>query len=406
MRDLIDKWTRTDETAFRLLLAGVFAITFSIALGQTLLGLCFAATAVVLVRARRRPALPRVTGFAAAFVLLAGATAVLGKSPSYSLHKWSCLFWLVVLPATATLALWPDRATTVLKAFALGTGVLACRVCIEKPIAAWHALRAGEPYATDFTHALIHQGSMTKGQMLMLGVVAALALVGCARKRSRAFWGWTALLALLVLALVVNLKRGSWFCACLVIFAFALVRRNWKVVGVAVLAAAVLCMHPWVRTRLATLREEFDIHKGGRLTMWATIAPRIVKQYPLGIGYGALRDDRVISQLAPEMEKGRHHLHSNPVQILVETGWPGLGVFLAWLVQALVTAVRLVRRTRVGPPAAHLVATAYLLMLAGLLANGLVEYNFGDTELLTVYAVMMGVGGAAGACAAAARQQG
>ena len=35
-------------------------------------------------------------------------------------------------------------------------------------------------------------------------------------------------------------------------------------------------------------------------------------------------------------------------------------------------------------------------MLAGLLLNGLVEYNFGDTELMIVLAMVMGaLGGAA-----------
>ena len=39
----------------------------------------------------------------------------------------------------------------------------------------------------------------------------------------------------------------------------------------------------------------------------------------------------------------------------------------------------------------HAAACMVVLLLAGLMLNGLVEYNFGDTEMMFVYAVMMGL---------------
>jgi O-antigen ligase len=86
-------------------------------------------------------------------------------------------------------------------------------------------------------------------------------------------------------------------------------------------------------------------------------------------------------------------VHANWAQVLVETGWLGLVVYLVWMGKALADGVRWVGLTRAGPTGDRIVATAVLLILAGLFLNGLVEYNFGDTELMMVYAVVMGLAG-------------
>jgi hypothetical protein len=39
-------------------------------------------------------------------------------------------------------------------------------------------------------------------------------------------------------------------------------------------------------------------------------------------------------------------------------------------------------------------AIVVMLMLAGLLLNGFVEYNFGDTEIIILYAFLMGMAAA------------
>ena len=95
----------------------------------------------------------------------------------------------------------------------------------------------------------------------------------------------------------------------------------------------------------------------------------------------------------PKVEANRNHLHANWAQVLVETGWLGLGLYLVWMGKALADGIQWVRLTRAGPSSERVVATSVLLVLGGLLLNGLVEYNFGDTELMFVYAVAMGLAG-------------
>jgi len=74
--------------------------------------------------------------------------------------------------------------------------------------------------------------------------------------------------------------------------------------------------------------------------------------------------------------------------VLVETGWAGLWAYLVWMVAAVAAGVRAVRRG--GTPSERLYAAGLLAILLGLILNGLVEYNFGDTELMILYGLVMG----------------
>jgi O-antigen ligase len=106
----------------------------------------------------------------------------------------------------------------------------------------------------------------------------------------------------------------------------------------------------------------------------------------------------MMKEIAPEVEPKRDHLHSNYVQILVATGWLGLGCYLAWMIAALVDAVVFARKASGTNAMSELSAVAVLLMLTGLLINGIVEYNFGDAELVLACALIIG-------CAAAGRRR-
>ena len=65
-------------------------------------------------------------------------------------------------------------------------------------------------------------------------------------------------------------------------------------------------------------------------------------------------------------------------------GWLGLLAYIAWMGLVLWDLARLIKRSRAGP------AIILLFMLLGLMANGLVEYNLCDTELIFIYAMIMG----------------
>ena len=98
----------------------------------------------------------------------------------------------------------------------------------------------------------------------------------------------------------------------------------------------------------------------------------------------------LLKEYSPDVEPYRNHLHSNIAQILVETGWAGLAVYVIWMLAAI--RDRVVRIRRSDDLDERTLATTVLAMLLALMANGLIEYNFGDTELMIAYGFLMGMG--------------
>jgi hypothetical protein len=73
-----------------------------------------------------------------------------------------------------------------------------------------------------------------------------------------------------------------------------------------------------------------------------------------------------------------------PVQIAAERGLPALGVWVWFIVLLMVDLTGRLRRARESfLPAAALAATV------GMLAAGLFEYNFGDSEFLMLFLVLI-----------------
>lgn len=384
--------SRLEVWTWRLLLGTVFGTAFSIALGQTLGFPCLILFVAAAASRRVRWVIPPVFWPAFIFSLIALLSVHLGPEPTGALKKTGRLVWFLLIPITASLARTPARRMALLRALAGGAGLLAVKIILWNPWKAWQAFQADGGLGLTLFERVVDKGSMTAGQVLMMGVLVAAALLGHA-VRCRAPQGrWWTLLVVSVAGLLLNFKRGSWLVTLLLGAAGLIAKRRW--VWLALLVTGVglgLCCHP-LRYRMEQLSRESDIQGGGRLTMWVKIAPALVRQYPLGVGYRSVTP-AMLRRVAPYVERHRNHLHSNIAQVLVETGWAGLLVYLMWMIQAVLEATR---RNRAAAPGstASCVALALTWMLAGLLLNGLVEYNFGDTELMILLAVILGAQGA------------
>ena len=127
--------------------------------------------------------------------------------------------------------------------------------------------------------------------------------------------------------------------------------------------------------------------------MWFKIAPALIKEHPAGIGFGCLTNEKM-KQVFRRVEPHRNHLHANWAQVLVEMGWVGFALYLVWMVKILLNNIGWVRCSSEATEEERGVAWVALALLVGLLLNGLVEYNFGDTEMLFIYAFIIGLTGA------------
>jgi O-antigen ligase len=377
-----------EERAFAALLATIFAITFSIALGQLLAGLCLAFFLLGFFRKQIVWRTPPGSSLAVAFIILA---VILSASYGDGAGLWrrvGRLGWFILIPVTASLVAVPGRDRKVIAAFLAGAAVLGVKDLVLYPILA--RLKPLPDYLT----ALIDKGSMTDGQMLMLGVVGTtlVLVMTMNERRSIPWWGWV-LLLVQVAGLLINFKRGSWFCAMILIGIMVVMQFRWRVWLVMAIGLVILFALPPIQTRMIQLKREFNVEGGGRLTMWFKIAPALIQEYPAGLGFSCLTNDQM-RRVFKRVEPNRNHLHANWAQVLVETGWAGLVLYLLWMAKMLVNNLAWVRRVRRAPVEERWAAWVASVMLVGLLLNGLVEYNFGDTELMFIYAFLMGLTGA------------
>ena len=384
-----EKSSALERWAFGLFCAGVLGVTFSIGLGQSLIGASFLLTTCWVVRTRPRMRFGILSVAVVLFGVIAVLTAVWGANPERGISKLPRLAWWLTIPAAFLLVRTCGRLLLLLRLFTVGCCILAAEACVVRPIA---VLQRGMGEG-GFLAQMIHMGSMTDGQMLMLGVLVAAVLVHLrVQQGGKARLEWAAL-ALVMLGLLLNFKRGSWGCA--VILAGPLAAKRLRKRGLAVVAAVLLVAFalPPVRARVAGVSEQFDVKSGARATMWLRVVPGLVREHPWGVGYGAVTYE-IMREHSWRVERGRDHVHSNVLQVLVEVGWLGLAIYLLWMTKAVLDALMFRRLACAVSPAERAGAACLLLMLAGLLLNGLVEYNFGDTELLIIYGTIMGAAAA------------
>ena len=375
--------------AFVATVAAAFFMPFSLPGGRVFLYLALIMCITWWIRDRHSPQVAPLVRLAIAWITLAVVVTLCSPYFEAGESKLRKLLPWLTLIAVSNLVISRERVRVVFTAFILGCGVLAIRVFTEHTVEAMDLVRVGE--FDTLGAALVHVGSMTDSQRLMVGIIFALGFMLSGKRESRAApWLWAALMLFLVAALIINFKRGSWICTASGCGVLLLWRGRMRTWGVALLLVICVVAVPTVRARLTDLGKELE-RPGGRITMWFTVAPELIREYPQGIGYRVLTND-MMREIAPEVEPRRDHLHSNIAQVLVATGWVGLLLYMAWMGTALFDSFRWCIQ-RFSRPAGGL-PLMLIAALVSLLLNGLVEYNFGDGEVVLIYVLLMGIAAA------------
>lgn len=334
-----------------------------------------------------------------AFGAAALASAFLGVRPELSLSKIDRLLMAGVILAAPLAATAAGSASElgrrIALAFVLGAAVQATIDLVALPV---EYARETSAYAVAKTAGTLAKGeqmptfydmgNMRDPQMYMV----ALGILCCGFLRLpdvRRTPGWWIVLAVLLVAFVMHFKRGAWLALLLSVIVFALFSgRRSLVIGALVLPCLLLLLPP-VQARLAQAREEMKLKTGGRVALWVKVAPELIDAHPAGMGYRAVKNEDFQGH-GVKIQKKLDHLHNNVLQVLLETGWAGLAVWLWWMATAFILMIRAVFANRDGP---HALAVAHGV-LVGFLAlhlNGMVEYNFGDGEIFLVYCTLMAV---------------
>jgi O-antigen ligase len=223
---------------------------------------------------------------------------------------------------------------------------------------------------------------MTYSGLLLLVVGAAVARL-LFEPGNRA-WPAVILPALLV-ALVLTFTRSAWVGACAVA-ALLLAMKDFRLLPVIpIVAAAFFAISPpQITARFYSIFDLKDPTSRDRVAMLHE-GVAMVRAHPVtGVGpnmvqrlYAQYRDPTAVEKVNP-------HLHNVPMHIAAERGLPALAAWLCVIGIATIDLARLLRRSRFPSlPASALAA------IAGMLAAGLFEYNFGDSEFLMLFLVLV-----------------
>ena len=230
------------------------------------------------------------------------------------------------------------------------------------------------------------QGSMGhymtySGLLMLVTCLAAARVLFAGAERM-----WAALvLPALIAALAVTLTRNAWVGASVGV-GLLLVLKDRRLLAVApVLAALVIAMAPaGITDRVFSTFDLNDPSNRDRFAM-GRAGVRMIRDHPLtGVGpdmvqvvYADYRDTRAVNETNP-------HLHNVPLQIAAERGLPALALWL-WFIAATTRAL-LREMKREGSRA---LAAGGLAAMAAMLAAGMFEYNFGDSEFLMLFLVIV-----------------
>jgi O-antigen ligase len=357
-----------------LALFGVAAsVNFSIAVAQSLLALAILGWVGLLIWRREPIEVPRFFWPLAVYAVLTLVSAAFSPQRPISLMDTKQLVLFLIVPLTYRLAS-GNRGTTMITVL-VSVGAASAAIGI-------------------FQYGLLHYDNlglrprgtlghwMTYSGLLMLVICTALARILFGR-RDR-LWASLVMPALAV-AVVVTFTRSSWVGAC-VAAALLFSLKDFRLLAILPILAAVFfaAAPPAITARFMSI---FDRNNPTNLDRIAMIreGEHMIRAHPLlGVGpnmvevmYSDYRDPDSPAVINP-------HLHNVPLQIAAERGLPALGAWLWFVTVVLMDLWRMFKAKLASVPAA-----AALAAMVAMLAAGMFEYNFGDSEFLMLLLILV-----------------
>jgi O-antigen ligase len=378
--------TSFERVVLWLLLAFVASLQISIAAANILLTATLLAWTARLVRTGERPAWPPFFMALAAYAGITLVASAFSLDPVASLIDSKQLLLFLLVPAVYDIAR-GERATTVVDVIVTVGAASAAFGIVQYGML--HYDNLGQRPQGALTHYMTYSG------ILMLVLCAAVArLVFGVRDRI-----WPALvMPALVVALSLTFTRSAWVGACVAV-GLLFILKDFRLTAIlpVIVAVAFAFAPDGVTSRMLSVFDLQDPTNRDRVAMMSTGVAMIEADPLTGVGPNMV--PRVYAQYrsADSVIAINPHLHNVPMQIAAERGLPALAL---WIVFVAITARHLFRRFRAGLD--RPLAAAGLAAIAAMLAAGLFEYNFGDSEFLMLFLVLITLPFAAARDAAAA----
>ncbi len=329
------------------------------------------------------PRLPAVFYPLLAFIAWSILSALLSRDPVLSLINLKKLFLFALVPAI--LLLWdrPGQFTATLWMTFAAAGISAIFAISQLFASHGPAFRI---------HGLMGHHMTFSGQMMLLLGAMAIFLTRDRVRRSRPVWPLVGLMLLCGAALVLTLTRSSWLgLAAGILVALALLRPRW-LLPLPVLALAIFLVSPdFVQDRFRHFFDTAEAGNAARIDMLHT-GLRIVRDRPLfGVGPRMIEQSVYDYGANPEILPCFYqHLHNNVIQLAAERGVPALLFWLWFMLRVVWDHSRWFIRLRASGRTEDLVFPALALTaVTSLCVAGFFEFNFGDSEVLSVFLALV-----------------
>ncbi|MFP5378167.1 MAG: O-antigen ligase family protein [Vicinamibacteria bacterium] len=366
---------QVEQAGLLALLGMVASLQVSIAAAQIFLTVALLLWLTTFVLQPRVLEAPR---FFWALFAYAGATlvaAALSRDPAVSITDCKQLFLFLTVPMVYDFARGTRARTVVTVVLTVGAASALVGI-LQYGVLNYDNL--GRRPQGALSHWMTYSGT------LMLVICAALARL-LYDQRDR---GWPAvIMPALVVGLVLTFTRSAWVgvsAGAAVLFLL----KDFRLVGaLPIVIAAMVALAPAALTdRVYSMFDLNDPTNRDRVAMLEAGAA-IVRDYPLtGVGPDMVEFVYPEYRVATAVQDTNPHLHNVPMQIAAERGLVALMVW-CWFVW---TAGReLYRRVVHGSRQTRTLAATGLASLAAMLAAGLFEYNFGDSEFLMLFLVLL-----------------
>jgi len=351
------------------LLTSMISITAS----QIFLVLAFTVWVVLLIKGREAPRFPGFFWPLLAYAGLSLIASALSRNPSVSFQDSRELLLLLVVPIVFAGITKPEdgkRAGWALLASALVSIAFSF-------VNFFFQAAPGERVAGFMDHY------MTQAGLLLLFSALAFSYFLFGTGRIRLIWGGG--FALAAVALVMTLTRNAWVgivvMTCLLL---ALYKPRTLILLPVAVGLIFLASPPHIKRRALSIFNAQSYSNAQRIE-YLGAGLKIIRDYPLH-GTGPNTVHVVFQQPKYELSveaRDNVHLHNNLIQIAAERGIPTLLAWLVFMGWAFLALLRMVRER--ADPLLNVYAAAGLAACAGLFAAGFFEYNWGDSEVMTLF---------------------
>jgi O-antigen ligase len=372
------------------------AILFSIAVSQILLALAFAA----LLASGEKLRLPRIKWPLALFMLGTLISLAFSGDPRAGLPQVRKFYvFLELLVVYSTLRDLKVVRWLFLTWAGIG-GLTAVRGIVQFLSKMRQAGELGQSsynayVAERITGFTSHWNTYAAEEMFALVMVGAFLLFAPRGKRT---WVWVLCALLTGVAVLLAWTRGVWIAAAVAAVYRVWRRRAWLVVFVPLVVLLAFFASP------AAMRERFQsIYNPAavdsnqfRKVVWRT-GLRMIERHPfLGVGPEGVKphfEEYVPADIPRPLPIGYYgHLHNIYVHYAAERGIPTMLVLVWMLVQIGVDFWRGLRALPPGPSHRRFLLNGGIAVLLATMVEGVVELNLGDSEVLTMFLVVVACG--------------